>query len=161
MQSEEIKMHVHRKRFLIDAFLHTASLPSGTGSKAVLRHSVTVHFLQAIVLELIVKMLYELDLRKSAPFTHNLTKLFNELSKETKDYLVAKFDEARDRRRQQFSTINDVEFHSFQIVLANNEKTVINFKYDAKGVPSNSSADDAFYMKVFEYIDSKVGGLNV
>ncbi len=161
MGAGEIKQQVQKKRFLIDAFLYSASLPSGAGRDQVLRHSVTRYYLQAVVLELVIKMFYELDLRKPAPFTHNLVNLFNELNKETKDFGVAKFDEARNRRRKQFEQIKDVEFHPLQDVLANNEMIVKNFKYDVIGVPSNSSVDGTFYDEVFKYIDRKISDLNV
>ena len=160
MTQDEIKEVVKKKHFLVGSFLYTASLPCGDAPEQVLKHYVTGHFLQAVVLELIIKLLYELDLNKNAPFTHNIMNLFNELKQETKDLLELRFDEARNRRRKQFQGIKDVKFHPLQDVLINNEMTIKNFKYDAMGVHSNSSADGIFYNEVFKYIDKKVKELN-
>lgn len=161
MQDAEIVEEVGRKRFLIDAFLYSASLPAGRGPDASLKHAVTGHFLQAVVLELIIKAFYELDLRRRAPFTHNVVRLYRQLRQESREFLESAFEEARERRGQQFSGIEDVEFHPLEHVLQNNETTVKNFKYDAKGVPSNSAADGTFYRIVRQRIEDKVDELNV
>jgi len=156
MKDVEIQEQVKKKLFLLNSFLHTASLPSGGESDSALKHSVTVHFLQSVVMELIIKVFFELDCKKAAPFTHNLPKIYKNLSADTKSMLEEKFNEARKRREQQFAMISsDVVFHSLSDVLINNEKTVKNFKYDAMAVQFNSSADNAFYKEVIDYIKMK------
>ncbi len=161
MEDAQIVEEVRKKRFLIDAFLYSASLPSGGEPEGTLKHAVTGHFLQAVVLELIIKTFYELDLKKRAPFTHDVEKLYQELPRESRAFLESAFDEARERRRKQFSGVEDVEFHPLQDVLRNNEMTVKNFKYDAMAVPSNSSADGDFYRAVLQHIKNKAEESNV
>jgi hypothetical protein len=156
MRNAPIAELVQKKTFLISAFLHSASLPSGGGPDSTLKHAVTGHFLQAVMLELIIKAFYELDLRKAAPFNHDIATLFQQLTQGTKNFLNLRFDEARERQKRQFVGIDDIKFHSLQEVLSNNEKTVKNFKYDAMGAGSNSSADGEFYREVLQSIQAKV-----
>lgn len=163
MQPAEIKAQVQRKRFLIDSFLFTTNLNYPASPDAALRHNVTTHFLQAVILELIIKILFELDNNKAAPFTHNLVKIYRDIRDDTKVVLTKSYNEARERRRIQFTNakIEDVQFHPLDDVLSNNEKTVKNFKYDAMGVKSNSSVDGVFYSEVFKYIDERSSELDV
>lgn len=161
MQDVEIVESVRKKRFLINAFLHSASRPSGGGSELALKHAVTGYFLQAVTFELLIKILFALDQKKEAPFTHNLLKLYRDLKSSTREFIENKYDEARERRRQQCAQIQDVDFHPLDTVLRNNEKTVKNFKYDAMGVDSNSSIDSIFYNEIFMYIDLRLGELHV
>ena len=161
MQGAEIANAVRKKCFLIKAFLFSASLPSGEAPDSVLKHGVTSHFLQAMVLELLVKIFFELDTNREAPFTHNLPKLYKKLRSATQQHIEAKYNEAHERKCQRFVQVPDVTFHPFSDVLQNNEKTVKNFKYDAMGVDSNSAFDSTFFQEVFAYIDQRVDQLNV
>jgi hypothetical protein len=163
MQITEIKKLVDSKKFLVSSFIFTASLRSEGDKDAALKHGVTGHFLQAVILELIIKILFELDTHNAAPFTHNLGKLYPKLGTETKKMLTESYDKARGRRRKQFpdANIKDVHFHPFGDVLDNNEKTVKNFKYDAIGVKSNSSVDGVFYSEVLKYIDNRLDKIDV
>ncbi|MDN3562719.1 hypothetical protein [Vreelandella neptunia] len=161
MQGAEVAEAVRKKRFLINALLFSASLPSGGGSDPALKHAVTGHFLQAVVLELLVKIFYELDTNKGAPFTHNLPRIYRDLKSATQQHIEAKYDEARERKRKLFVQIPDVTFHPFSDVLRNNEKTVKNFKYDGMGVDSNSAFDSTFFQEIFSYIDQRVDQLSV
>lgn len=161
MEISELKERIRKRRFLMDAFLYSASLRGGSDEKSVMKHAVTGYFLQSVILELLVKMLRELDLDKPAPFTHKLADLFDALNQETKDFLEAKFEAARERHRKQFSTIAEVEFPPLREVLANNAKIVPDFKYEAVGGRANSSADSAFCREIREYIDARVSRLNV
>lgn len=161
MQDAELSESVKKKRFLINAFLHTASLPSGSCPDMILKHAVTRHFLQAVTLELLIKMLFELDQQNGAPFTHNLPKLYGKLKKSTRAFIEEKYDDAQKRRRRQFSQIPNIKFHSLDTVLTNNEKTVKNFKYDALAADSNSSVDYVFYNEIFSYIDQRLRELRL
>lgn len=125
MQDAEVERQVKKKRFLIDAFLCTSSIKASDGPDKVLKHAVTSHFLQAVILELIIKLLYELNQKDTAPFTHNILRVFNELNQDTKDHLVSKFDKARARQQEQFGGIDDVQFYPLEDVLANNKKLQI------------------------------------
>ncbi|MEP3389390.1 MAG: hypothetical protein ABJO02_14445 [Reichenbachiella sp.] len=129
----------------------------------VLKHAVTNHFLLSVILELIIKTFYELDNQETAPFTHNLTKVFEKLSNESKTELTTSYDRARNRKCELFkiSNIANVEFHSLDKVLANNETTVKNFKYDAMETNSNSSIDNIFLKETFELLDKKIAEISV
>lgn len=162
MNSEEIEQVVFTKVFLTKCFLHTASLPSRSTRNSEMLHSVTGHYLQAIVLELFIKIFYELDVGKIAPFTHNLPNIFLTLEKETKEFLEEKYENARNRRINEFEGIDsDITFHPLNEVLAQNEILVKNFKYDAKGTPTNYSLDQIFYTEIFRCIDQKRSWRNV
>ena len=161
MQDAEVAEFVRKKQYLVNAFLFSGSLPPGAGPDPARKHAVTGHFLQAVVLELLVKMLFELDMKKQAPFTHNLPKVYKELKASTQKHVEDSYDLARERKRQQFSNIPDVTFGSLADVLRNNEKTVKNFKYDAMGDDSNSAVDAEFYNEILSYIDQRVSQLRV
>lgn len=161
MNNEQLKERVRKKRFLVDALLNACAAPSEADGDAALKHAVVSHYLQAVCLELIVKTLFELDCRKEAPYTHNLTELYGQLSKDTRAAFEKSYDDARVRRRQQFNEIgDDVVFHPLADVLANNAQTVRDFKYDAMGVKSNYPADGRFYDDVFELIEREVAGID-
>ena len=162
MGDAEIMERVRKKKFLMDAFLHTCSHAGGQGPDSALKNDVTSHFLQAVIFELMVKTLYELDVKAEAPFTHDLTKLFGGLNSDTQNELINRFNEARERQKKQFDKMGivDVAFHALEDILSNNEKTIKNFKYDAIGVRSNTSADGTFYHDMFTYMDNRVGEMS-
>ena len=160
MDVDGLKRQVNKKLFLLDSFLLTAGLRPNDNPQAVLKHAVTGYFLQSLALELILKMLFELDCRKTAPFTHDLPALFSELDRSTKTFLEDRFNEARERQVHQFASASeDFQFQSLDDVLAANESTVKNFKYDAVATRSNSSADALFYREVVEFIEDKLNNL--
>jgi HEPN domain-containing protein len=161
MQDAEIAELVRKKRFLINAFLFSGSLSPGAGPDSALKHAITGHFLQAVVLELLVKILFELDTKKQAPFTHNLPKVYKELDSTTRKKIEDSYGLARERKRQLFANIPDVTFGPLSDVLRNNETIVKNFKYDAMGVESNSAFDAEFYNEISSYIDQRVSELRV
>jgi hypothetical protein len=155
LEISEFKERIRKRRFLMDAFLYTSSLRGGSDEKSVLKQAVTGYYLQAVVLELVIKMLYELDRKKAAPFSHRLGDIFHAINQESQEFLEARFDEARDRRRKQFAKFEDVVFHPLGQVLSNNERIVRDFKYEAVGVPVNSAADGRFYREICDYIDGR------
>jgi hypothetical protein len=163
MMSLEIKELVRKKRFLIESFFYSISLKPEASTDNVLRHAVTGHFLKAIVLELIIKALFELDHKEVVPFTHNLANIFKDLNVETKVQLSSLYNKARKRHEHHFASvkIKDVVFHPLNKALSNNELTIKNFKYDAMGTNSNASIDSAFIKDVFEFIDVKIIQLDV
>lgn len=156
MNDEEIKQLVSRKMFLINCFLYTSTLKPGENPELALMHGVTGYYLRSIILELFVKILYELDLKKQAPSIHNVLKIFNQLKEDTKSIVVSKYDEARERKVQIFKTVDpSVTFPSFQEVLSTNEAVVKNFKYDAMGAKSNSPVDGVFYQELVNVINER------
>jgi hypothetical protein len=164
-----IKDQVRRKRFLIDSFLFTINLDLPFGpddikyADAVLKRAATAHFLRAIILELIIKIQFELDNNKKAPFIHDLEELYSCLEEDTQKMLTDNYDEARERYRKWFvaAEIEDVHFHPLEKVLANNKTTVVHFKYDAMAVDSNDVIDEAFCSAVFKHVDKRLGELDV
>jgi len=160
MKNEEIKENISKKMFLIKSFLFTASMSTGANPLGVLSHGVTTYFLQSIVMELIVKILYEINFKKPAPFNHNILKIFNSLNKEYKEFVELKFTEAIERRNKQFKGIDkDVQFHNFKDVLTSNEKIIKDFKYEAKAAKTNSSVDNIFYNEVMNFINKQLNML--
>lgn len=161
MNDEEIKQLVSKKMFLINCFQFTSSLKPGEGPEPALKHGVTGYYLQSIILELFVKILYELDFKEQAPFTHNVLSIFNQLKEDTKSFVVSKYDEARERNVKIFKTIDpSVTFPPFQEVLSANETFVKNFKYDAMGSKSNSSVDGTFYQELVHVINERTDKTN-
>lgn len=113
MNNTEPREQSNKKLFLINSFLHTCSLKSNNNPNDILKYAVSNYFLQAVVLELIIKILYELDQKDTAPFTHNILKIFNKLNQNTKDHLISMHEKARMRHKQQFIKIDWI--HSKQI----------------------------------------------
>lgn len=60
--------------------------------------AVTTHFLQAIIMELIIKTLFELNYKETAPYSHNILKVFNSLNQDTRSELATLYDRARIRK---------------------------------------------------------------
>lgn len=155
--TEEIRKQTHTKLFIIDSFRYTISLLPNNNPDLILKHNVTVYFLNSIILELLIKILYEIDCKEEAPFTHNLSKIYEKLNIDTRDIFEKKYNKARKRKNQLFAKIPDnIKFHSLATVLANNEKIIKNFKYDAMAVSSNYSIDDIFYNEIIDYIKIKI-----
>lgn len=161
MKGEEIKKIVSKKMFLIECFLSTAKLKSNGSPDSVLKLGVTNYFLGSVILELLIKILYELEHKKQAPFTHNILKIFEQLDTKTKSFVRAKYDAARKRQEKIFERINDeVLFPPFHKLLESNERFIKNFKYDAMGSKINSAIDGKFYTELFNYINEEVGKLD-
>ena len=162
MQNAQIIKLVKDKVFLIDSFLLTSSLNPSAESERVLRHAVTGIFLNSVVMELIVKIYYELDHKKLAPFSHNVLNLFNQLKSKTRNDLVEAYNEARDRKYKAFENIEgDFTFPPIEDVLKENEKIIKNFKYSPTAGTSNSSVDGAFYEKIMNDIKERAKELGV
>jgi len=64
VKAEEIQKLVKKKMFLIDCFLSTGKLQSMGDPDSVLKLGVTNYFLSSVILELLIKILYELEYRK-------------------------------------------------------------------------------------------------
>ncbi|WP_144439095.1 hypothetical protein [Lutibacter profundi] len=158
MKTDEIKELVRKKRFLIESFYYSITLNKNNSRDNALGMAVTTHFLQAIIIELIIKTLFELNCKETAPYSHNILKIFNNLNQDTRSELVILYDRARIRKQEMFKkfAIPDVQFHPLEKVLKNNELTIKNFKYDAMGNDSNSSLDGMFMTDVFTLFDLKI-----
>ena len=158
MQNYELSPGLHQKRFLIGSFLHSINLPGSDDPKLLLKQRVTNHFLEAMVLELLIKMLFEMDQRQDAPYTHQLPKIYEKLNKATQAVIEESYDKVRHRTQKMFSRsqIPDVIIHPLDTILKENEKLVKNFKYDAQATGSNPVFDNRFYKEILSYIDHRM-----
>lgn len=148
---------IRSKTFMMESFLLTASLSPNQHPETVLRHKVTSTFLMSLMLELTLKCFYEIEYDKRAPFTHDCSMLFEQLSVDTQAWLVTEFDDARERTREKFSAVpDDIVFHELEEVLSSNAGIVRDFKYDAQGSRTNSSADGKFFEDVISEIKRRV-----
>ena len=153
-QNIDIKELIKHKKFMLVCFISTRL------SGDPLQSGVTWYYLQSVILELIIKIYYELDVQKEAPFTHDLLKVFGYLNEDTKRFIEQKFNEARERKEEIFKRItDDVIHHELHEVLALNQNLIKNLKYDAMGVKANSSADGIFYKEIVENIERKNNNL--
>lgn len=161
MKNDELKQLVSQKMFLIECFLFTGTLKTKNNQDQVLKHGVTNYYLGSIVLELFVKILFELNFKKQAPFTHNALKVFEGLKNPTKSFVRSKYDEARERKVEIFKKIDKtVSFPPLHQVLEANENFIKNFKYNATASKSNTSADAIFYNELIRYINNELAKLN-
>ena len=161
MKVEELQNLVSKKIFLIECFLATGKLQTGDNPDLALRHGATNYYLGSVILELLIKILYELEFRKQAPFTHNILNIYEQLSTDTKLFVRTKYDEARNRQETIFAKIdNDVSFPPFHQLLESNEDFIKNFKYDAMGSKTNSAVDGEFYAELFNFINAEREKLN-
>ena len=106
------------------------------------------HILNSIVLEIAIKVIWELDNNAECRHIHDIACLFSELSKKSQEELTEIYDEkvaslasieGRDQQGKQVLIGDLVLFQTLQEALVANEDTMKNFKYDLifKG---NSSA---------------------
>ena len=103
--------------------------------------SITCHMLYAIIFEISIKIIWELDNNKECRFTHNISELFDELSYDSQQCLGNIFDEKSTAIAQLQGTdksgnpvrIGDlVEFQSIREALEANEDVMKNFKYETR-----------------------------
>ena len=101
----------------------------------------TSHMLYAIVFELSIKVIWELDHNEDCRFTHNIGALYNELAPVSKDRIREIFGEkltalaglqGTNRKGERVIIGELVELQSLRDALEANEDTMKNFKYDTK-----------------------------
>ena len=161
MKIEDLQNLISKKVFLIESFLVTGNLKTDDNPDLVLRHGVTNYFLSSVILELFIKILYEIEFKEQAPFTHNILKIYEQLSTDTKILVRTKYDEARERREAIFKKVdNTVSFPPIHKLLESNEDFVKNFKYDAMASKTNSAIDGKFYDELFGFINAERDNLN-
>lgn len=161
VEIEELNKLVSKKFFLIECFLATGKLQTENDPDTILKHGVTNYYLSSVILELLIKILYELEFRKQAPFKHNILKIYEQLSTDIKSFVRAKYDEARKRKEKIFKEIDStVSFPPFHQLLESNEDFIKNFKYDAMGSKTNSAVDGVFYVEMFNFINAEKEKLN-
>ena len=109
-----------------------------------LRRKLVSHFSYAVVFELSIKIIWEIEQGMAAPYHHNILCLYKKLSKESKqkisDMYNAQVDnmkkllaECNGRRNRGGQIVNlNPDLQSLEDALKANEQTVKNFKYDGR-----------------------------
>lgn len=127
MKEHDIQDLVRKKLFLIDCFLFNGSINPGKGEDPALKHGVTNYYLTSVILELHIKVLFELDTLQKAPYTHNVLSIYEKLNDETKFFVRASYDRARARKKEIFKNIDkSVTFPPLHQVLQANESFIKN-----------------------------------
>ena len=97
------------------------------------------HMLNAVVLEIAIKVTWELDNEKECRYTHDIAMLYKELNEKSQRELKEIYNEklamlagleGTDKKGQQVTLGGLVQFQSLQDALVANEDTMKNFKYD-------------------------------
>ena len=161
-----IKTDLDHKIFMAQSFLDTAQLheltpnfvigssPEEAKAKrddTVLGKKLVTHFLYAMVFEISIKIIYEIEQGKEAPYHHNILRLYKKLSPASQQKISHLYDVQVSNIKDIISKCNGSRNRAGQIVnikldlqtledaLEVNEQTVINFKYDGK-IKGKSSA---------------------
>lgn len=117
------------------------------------------HFMQAISLELMVKILYIADHKQSAPLSHEIKNLFNSLNDDTKEFIENLYNEARKRHQALFegkASEETITFPTLIKILEQNEDMIQDIKHDAILKADKFAMDGEFYQNVFAYLRNKV-----
>ena len=102
---------------------------------------ITCHMLYAIVFEISIKIIWELDNNEECRFTHNISELFEELSYDSRRCLGNIFDvkstalaqlQGTDKRGNPVRIGDLVELQSLREALKANEDVMKNFKYETR-----------------------------
>ena len=99
------------------------------------------HFLNALVLEIGIKVIWELDNGKECRYTHDIYQLYQELGSSSQSDLKNLFDEkariladitgeAKDGTRLTIGNL--VQFQSWEYTLRANREIMVDFKYDGE-----------------------------
>ena len=124
------------------------------------------HMLNAIVLEIAIKVTWELDNDKECRHTHNISKLYNELGEESRRELKRIYDEKfatisglqGTNKNGQTVRIGDlVQLQSLQDALVANEDTMKNFKYDGDFNGKSSAMGSVIWSKDLLWIIPPLG----
>lgn len=109
-----------------------------------LKRKLVTHFLYAVVFELSIKIILEIEQGTSAPHHHNIFCLYKKLSKESRQKISTLYDRQVTNMQKLILECNRSQNRAGQIVNFNhplqsledalkaNEQTVKNFKYDGK-----------------------------
>ena len=157
-----LKTDLDRKIFMAQSFLDSAIFHEKTlnivpGDMAdsledaesklddiILRRKVVAHFAYAMVFELSIKIILEIEQGKNAPFHHNILRLYRELSQTSQQKISDMYDtqaanmkklisECNGRRNRGGQIVNlNLDMQSLEDALKANEQTVKNFKYDGQ-----------------------------
>ena len=99
------------------------------------------HLLNSIVLEITVKVIWELDNNAACPHTHNIRRLYGELEDKSQQELKQIYDDkaallaglgGNDKKGRSIRLGELVQLQSLHEALEANEDTIKNFKYDTE-----------------------------
>ena len=154
-----LNTNLDRKIFMAQSFLDSAQLHELTQNCVIsssveealakrddtaLGRKLVTHFLYAMVFELSIKIIYEIEQGEEAPHRHNIWRLYKELSPASKQKISDLYDVQVSNMEKVISDCNGRRNKGGQIVnlkpslqtledaLKVNEQTVINFKYDGQ-----------------------------
>lgn len=155
-----LKTDLDRKIFMAKSFLDSATLHDMTPKNVVIARSLeeaqaksddtalgrkfVTHFLYAMVFELSIKIIWEIEQGKSAPHHHNILCLYRELSPSSQQKISDLYDIQVSNMKQVISKCNGrrnrggqivnlkIDLQSLENALEVNEPTVKNFKYDGQ-----------------------------
>jgi hypothetical protein len=161
LDDKAMKERLRKRIFLIRSFLHTISHRQGGGPEVVLQYAVAGYFIKSVILELIIKTLYESDRRCTAKKTHDILSIYNELGDESKKFLHQQFQESKDKLAQRFESIDEtISFGTFEEVLASNEGIIKDFKYDGMASSTNSPIDGPFIGAALRHLEERMEAIN-
>ena len=116
----------------------------------------TCYFLNSVILELLIKIFWEIEKSKECPHTHSIENLYSQLSKDSQDFLSSKYTELKIQLEHKInsSSPNDLglNYSNFETILSSNKKVVMDYKYEMKPNSENSvfnnmvSVGDHYYM---------------
>ena len=106
----------------------------------ILLSKIVCHFLYATVLEITIKIMWELNNRKECKHNHNICKLYEEIDENGQEKIRKFFDEKvseldgleGEMGSKKIRLGDLVQFGSLEEALKSNEDTMKNFKYDNK-----------------------------
>ena len=109
------------------ARLHEARL----GKKCV------IHFLYAVSFEISIKIIWEIEQGESAPYSHNILRLYEELSPASQQKISDMYDSQVSNMKKLIAQIPECahynwDLQSLEDALEVNESVVKNFKYDGE-----------------------------
>ncbi len=114
---------------------------------------ITIIFLHFNILELIIKIVYEIDKDKIAPYTHNIFKIYNDLSERYQKYLENEFEKINIKSKKILTSTN-IKYNSFKDVLKSNENNIKNFKYTSK-ISENTTLLFSYINKILNKIENE------
>ena len=151
-------------KYLDDSPKHLIPLPSGASDADIqeakdqhrLSRKNVAHMLNAIVLEIAVKVIWELDNNEDCRYTHNIRSLYEELSEKSRLELSNIYDEklailsgleGTSKGGERIRIGDLVQLQSFQDALVANEDTMKNFKYDGDFNGKSSAMGSVIWSK--------------
>ena len=143
---ESMRSFMEVAKYLDENPKHFIPVPRGSSSDEIekikdyhrLSRKTVTHFLNSIVLEIAIKVIWELDQNKDCRNTHDIYELYNELDPVSQFDLRSIFDEkAQMLADMKINTPasnlgNLVQFQSWEDTLKANRDIMVNFKYDGE-----------------------------